>query len=102
MRRPMTTDQAITRFPEDTESSTCSTLCQHCKGRVWFVGSWLDDDVPGQFNCPYCHTMLEKKHEIVCITCMGRGWIVQNFPGEGIKERVCSLCRGTGKRQVMK
>lgn len=49
-RRPLTTDQAMELG--HTESETCSWRCQHCDGRVWFIGVLMD--APWATNCPYC------------------------------------------------
>lgn len=71
MRTPMTTAEAVERFPcrcdmtdpdwcgcSCTESSTCSTRCDGCGERVWFAGSWSDSLIPPTFRCPTCGRVL--------------------------------------------
>lgn len=52
MKQPMTTIQATENHL--SESDTCSMLCTRCNNRIWFNGSWNDDNTPDIFDCPYC------------------------------------------------
>jgi hypothetical protein len=69
MQKPMTTDDIHNAFPGSAEedeydefetllSSTCSMTCPKCRKRNWFMGSWGNEDIPLEWECPGCHQII--------------------------------------------
>ena len=75
MQKPMTNDEVNKRFPNDDYefnsllSSTCSMRCPECKERNWFVGSWGNEDIPLEWECPGCHKIISLRQHT-----MAREW----------------------------
>ena len=69
MRTPKTTKEINNLFGENLtfeniESQTCSIKCNHCDGKIWFIGNLYDDTIPANFNCPYCHAVTVNKCKV--------------------------------------
>ena len=63
MQKPMVSDDVFKKFDDADEydsclSSTCSMRCPECKERNWFMGSWGNEDIPLEWECPGCHQII--------------------------------------------